>query len=233
MDVTPPHPPLRPRARPGSHWENYKVAVDPMDRVLDLLIKVKAEQDGSLSFRRSCGHGICGSDAMLINSRNRLACRIRVGPARQEDLGRAAARPAGGQGRDRGDERLLRQVPLGQAVPDQRSARARARAASEPGGSGPLRRHDQVHPVRRVHRLVPVVLGPARVRRPGGDRPGPSLHLRLSRRRRGRTARDPRRRGRRMALPHELQLRRRLSRGINITRAILEVSSAIVGATRA
>ena len=60
------------------HWETYKVGVDPMDRVLDLLIKVKAEQDGSLSFRRSCGHGICGSDAMFINGRNRLACRIRV-----------------------------------------------------------------------------------------------------------------------------------------------------------
>jgi succinate dehydrogenase / fumarate reductase iron-sulfur subunit len=62
----------------GPHWVEYKVNVDPMDRVLDLLIKVKAEQDGSLSFRRSCGHGICGSDAMLINGRNRLACRIRV-----------------------------------------------------------------------------------------------------------------------------------------------------------
>jgi succinate dehydrogenase / fumarate reductase, iron-sulfur subunit len=60
------------------HWETYKVAVEPMDRVLDLLIKVKNEQDGSLSFRRSCGHGICGSDAMLINSRNRLACKTRV-----------------------------------------------------------------------------------------------------------------------------------------------------------
>jgi succinate dehydrogenase / fumarate reductase iron-sulfur subunit len=60
------------------HWVTYSVAADPMDRVLDLLIKVKAEQDGSLSFRRSCGHGICGSDAMLINNRNRLACRIRV-----------------------------------------------------------------------------------------------------------------------------------------------------------
>ena len=62
----------------GPHWVEYKVSVDPMDRVLDLLIKVKADQDGSLSFRRSCGHGICGSDAMLINGRNRLACRIRV-----------------------------------------------------------------------------------------------------------------------------------------------------------
>ncbi len=65
-------------AAPKPHWETYRVEVDPMDRVLDLLIKVKAEQDGSLSFRRSCGHGICGSDAMLINNRNRLACRIRV-----------------------------------------------------------------------------------------------------------------------------------------------------------
>ena len=62
----------------GPHWVTYQVESAPMDRVLDLLIKVKAEQDGSVSFRRSCGHGICGSDAMLINNRNRLACRIRV-----------------------------------------------------------------------------------------------------------------------------------------------------------
>ena len=62
----------------GPHWVKYEVESEPMDRVLDLLIKVKAEQDGSLSFRRSCAHGICGSDAMLINNRNRLACRIRV-----------------------------------------------------------------------------------------------------------------------------------------------------------
>jgi succinate dehydrogenase / fumarate reductase iron-sulfur subunit len=68
----------RPSTPPKPHWVTYQVEADPMDRVLDLLIKVKAQQDGSLSFRRSCGHGICGSDAMLINGRNRLACRIRV-----------------------------------------------------------------------------------------------------------------------------------------------------------
>jgi succinate dehydrogenase / fumarate reductase iron-sulfur subunit len=60
------------------HQEAYRVETEPMDRVLDLLHKVKYEQDGSLTFRRSCGHGICGSDAMLINGRNRLACKIRV-----------------------------------------------------------------------------------------------------------------------------------------------------------
>jgi len=78
MDVTLRILRFEPETDRAPHWETYTVAVDPMDRVLDLLIKVKAEQDGSLSFRRSCGHGICGSDAMLINNRNRLACRIRV-----------------------------------------------------------------------------------------------------------------------------------------------------------
>jgi succinate dehydrogenase / fumarate reductase iron-sulfur subunit len=60
------------------HWESYRVEAEPMDRVLNLLISVKADQDGTLTFRRSCAHGICGSDAMLINGRNRLACKIRV-----------------------------------------------------------------------------------------------------------------------------------------------------------
>ena len=62
----------------ASRWEEYRLDVDPMARVLDLLHMVKWEQDASLTFRRSCGHGICGSDAMLINGRNRLACKIRV-----------------------------------------------------------------------------------------------------------------------------------------------------------
>jgi succinate dehydrogenase / fumarate reductase iron-sulfur subunit len=60
------------------HEERYLVDAGPMDRVLDLLHKVKYEQDGTLTFRRSCAHGVCGSDAMLINGRNRLACKIRV-----------------------------------------------------------------------------------------------------------------------------------------------------------
>jgi len=58
------------------HFEEYKVPVSPMDRVLDTLHHIKWNLDGSLSFRRSCAHGICGSDAMLINGRNRLACKV-------------------------------------------------------------------------------------------------------------------------------------------------------------
>ncbi|MDP3721914.1 MAG: succinate dehydrogenase iron-sulfur subunit [Candidatus Omnitrophota bacterium] len=59
-------------------WRAYTVTVEPTDRVLDALHAVKWYQDGSLTFRRSCAHGICGSDAMLINGRNRLACKVLI-----------------------------------------------------------------------------------------------------------------------------------------------------------
>ena len=56
-------------------WGEYSLDdVKRSDSVLDLLHRVKWEQDGSLTLRRSCGHGVCGSDAMRINGRNRLAC---------------------------------------------------------------------------------------------------------------------------------------------------------------
>jgi succinate dehydrogenase / fumarate reductase, iron-sulfur subunit len=60
------------------HWEEYVVSAYPTDRVLDALAQIKGEQDGTLTYRRSCGHGICGSDAMRINGRNRLACKTLI-----------------------------------------------------------------------------------------------------------------------------------------------------------
>jgi len=60
------------------HWEEYVVSTYPTDRVLDALAQIKGEQDGTLTYRRSCGHGICGSDAMRINGRNRLACKTLI-----------------------------------------------------------------------------------------------------------------------------------------------------------
>lgn len=58
-----------------SYWDEYKLTMYGTDRVLDALHKIKWDHDGSLTFRRSCAHGICGSDAMRINGRNRLACK--------------------------------------------------------------------------------------------------------------------------------------------------------------
>ena len=56
------------------HWQEFTVQVEETDRVLDALHKVKWEHDGTLAFRRSCAHGVCGSDAMVINGENALAC---------------------------------------------------------------------------------------------------------------------------------------------------------------
>jgi succinate dehydrogenase / fumarate reductase iron-sulfur subunit len=61
------------------HWVEYQVAVEANDRLLDALHKIKWEQDGSLTFRRSCGHGVCGSDAMSVNGLNHLACKLLMG----------------------------------------------------------------------------------------------------------------------------------------------------------
>jgi succinate dehydrogenase / fumarate reductase, iron-sulfur subunit len=60
------------------HYETFKIDAEPTDRVLDLLEYAKGNFDGTLSFRRSCAHGICGSDAMRINGVNRLACKTLV-----------------------------------------------------------------------------------------------------------------------------------------------------------
>jgi len=59
-------------------YKEHVVEVDPTDRVLDALNMVKWYHDGALTYRRSCAHGICGSDAMRINGVNRLACKVLV-----------------------------------------------------------------------------------------------------------------------------------------------------------
>src|ERR1700676_319915 len=57
-------------------YQKFQVELDPTDRVLDGLNEIKWRQDGTLTYRRSCAHGVCGSDAMRINGRNRLACKV-------------------------------------------------------------------------------------------------------------------------------------------------------------
>ncbi|MAS35562.1 MAG: succinate dehydrogenase iron-sulfur subunit [Anaerolineaceae bacterium] len=62
-----------------SYWQEFTLQdVEPTNRVLEMLHRVKWEQDGTLAFRRSCSSGICGSDAMRINGRNALACKLLI-----------------------------------------------------------------------------------------------------------------------------------------------------------
>lgn len=59
------------------YWATYTLKdCEPTSRILELLHRVKWEIDGTLTLRRSCAQGICGSDAMRINGRNRLACKV-------------------------------------------------------------------------------------------------------------------------------------------------------------
>jgi len=67
-----------PEVSEDSWWDEFTVFADPLERLVEVLHEVKWHHDGTLSFRRSCAHGICGSDAMMINGRNALACKVLV-----------------------------------------------------------------------------------------------------------------------------------------------------------
>jgi succinate dehydrogenase / fumarate reductase iron-sulfur subunit len=60
------------------YFQEYTLSVEPTDRVLDALMYIKAELDGTLAFRKSCAHGVCGSDGMMINGQERLSCKTLI-----------------------------------------------------------------------------------------------------------------------------------------------------------
>src|SRR6476646_5447137 len=65
------------------YMKDYDVQLEPSDRMLlDALVRIKA-MDDTLSLRRSCREGVCGSDAMNINGKNGLACITRVADLKQ------------------------------------------------------------------------------------------------------------------------------------------------------
>lgn len=67
------------------YWGEYSLSdVNASDSVLDALHRVKWELDGTLALRRSCAHGVCGSDAFRINGSNALACKTLVGRLAKE-----------------------------------------------------------------------------------------------------------------------------------------------------
>ena len=57
------------------YYEDYNMEVTSEEVVLDILNRIKWEQDGSFSYRRSCRHGICGACAIKVNGRSTLACK--------------------------------------------------------------------------------------------------------------------------------------------------------------
>src|ERR1700730_2726666 len=74
-------------------WQSFRVPCLPTDRLLNLLHYVKWYLDGTLTFRRSCAHGVCGSDAMRINGVNRLACKVLMRDLLPQKKERKAGKP--------------------------------------------------------------------------------------------------------------------------------------------
>jgi succinate dehydrogenase / fumarate reductase iron-sulfur subunit len=69
----------QPEIREDAYFDSFEIDAEPTDRVLDGLNHIKWNLDGTLTLRRSCQHGICGSDALRINGVNRLACKVLIG----------------------------------------------------------------------------------------------------------------------------------------------------------
>ena len=87
-----------PEVDSAPRMQDYDIALEPTDRMLlDALIRIK-EHDDSLSLRRSCREGVCGSDAMNINGKNGLACITKLADVKEDGV------TASPDGRDLGME---------------------------------------------------------------------------------------------------------------------------------
>ncbi len=85
---------FNPEADRASHVQRYTLDVEPTDRVLDALTTINRNVDGTLTFRRSCAHGVCGSDAMVINGKEALACKTLIQDVAESDGATITIAPA-------------------------------------------------------------------------------------------------------------------------------------------
>ena len=188
--------------------DTYFVDLDtcgPM--ILDALIKIKNEIDPTLTFRRSCREGICGSCAMNIDGINTLACiygmdeikgDVRIYPLPHMPVVKdlvARSHP------------LLRPARQRPALARDRDQPARARVAPVDPRPPQARRPLRVHPLRLLLHLLPELLvEPRALPRPGGAAARLPLDHRLARRGHRRAAGRPRRLVQALPLPHHHEL---------------------------
>ncbi len=81
-------------AAPQSHWQEYPLSIDDNATVLDALITIREEMDGTLSLRCSCRSAICGSCAMRVNGHACLGCKTKASESMDEN-GVIVVEPAG------------------------------------------------------------------------------------------------------------------------------------------
>jgi succinate dehydrogenase / fumarate reductase iron-sulfur subunit len=69
----------------GHYFQEFTIEQDSSRRVLDALLYIKRCHDSSLAVRKSCAHGVCGSDAMRINGVECLACKTLIRDVAERD----------------------------------------------------------------------------------------------------------------------------------------------------
>jgi succinate dehydrogenase / fumarate reductase iron-sulfur subunit len=84
---------FNPETDKEAYDQDFEVEVEPTDRLLDALMYVKRNVDASLGVRKSCAHGVCGSDAMIIEGKERLACKTLVKDVAGEEGAVVTVRP--------------------------------------------------------------------------------------------------------------------------------------------
>ncbi len=166
-------------------WQSFRVPCLPSDRLLNLLLYIKGYLDGTLTFRRSCAHGVCGSDAMRINGLNRLACKVLMRDLLPKKPGKKltiTVEPIRGLPVEK--DLVVDMEPFFDAyraikpyliTTGNPPTRERIQSPDRPR---PLRRHHQVHPVRLLHHQLPGVLVRGQLLRPGRHRERAPVHLR-------------------------------------------------------
>ena len=69
---------FNPEKKNKPFYQKFEIQAKKSDRILDILLKIKEKLDPTIGFRKSCAHGVCGSDAMVINGKERLACKTLI-----------------------------------------------------------------------------------------------------------------------------------------------------------
>ena len=162
--------------------QTMEVELDGHERMLlDALMKIKA-QDPSLSFRRSCREGVCGSDAMNINGKNGLACITNM----QTLKGTVVLKPLPGLPVIRDlivdMTQFFKQYDSIKPVPDERQHAARKGAPAIARRARRTERLVRMHPVRELlDQLSQLLVEPRQVRRAGRLASGVSIYRRQSR----------------------------------------------------
>ena len=162
--------------------QDYDIELEPTDRMLlDALVRIKAHDD-TLSLRRSCREGVCGSDAMNINGKNGLACITKLADLKEP----VVIRPLPGLPVIRDlivdMSQFFKQYHSIKPYLQERHAAAGKGAAAIARGSRGAQRPLRMHPVRVLLDVVPVVLVESRqIRRARGSAAGLSFHRRHAR----------------------------------------------------